>query len=60
MFRHLVELIWASDQPVAKASYIRKKTQLRKTRTNIMHSNPRSQHRTDQGIRLRQRGHWDR
>jgi hypothetical protein len=59
---HLVGILWTSDQTVAKASTYTGQHNT-KTRTHPClkrDSNLRSQRPSDQGLRLRQRGHWDR
>jgi hypothetical protein len=63
IFRHLIEFLWKSDQPVAKASIY---TGQHNTETRGQHiclkrnSNPRSQPASEQGLHLRPGGHWDR
>jgi hypothetical protein len=60
---HLVGLLWMSDRPVAKASTCTDNTT---QKDEFKHpflerdSNPPSQGPSDQGFRLRPRGHWER
>jgi hypothetical protein len=62
LFRHSVGLLWTSDQPVTKAcTYVWqcKTDRWGKHTCHKRDANPRSQRPSDQGLRLRPRGHWD-
>jgi hypothetical protein len=60
--RHMVGLLWTSDQPVAEAStYTRQHINTRdKHPCPEQDSNPRSQPPRAVDLHLRLRGHWDR
>jgi hypothetical protein len=63
VFRYMGGLRWTSDQPVAKASTSTDNTTQRyedKRPCLKRDPNPRSQRPSDQGLRLRPRGRWDR
>jgi hypothetical protein len=56
----MIELLWTSDQPVAKTSnYTGQQEDKDKHKCLKRDSNPRFQRLSDQGLRLRPRGHWD-
>jgi hypothetical protein len=62
LFRHSVGLRWTSDQPVAKAfTYTGQHNSERRGHPCLKRdSNSRYQRPNDQGLYLRQRGHWYR
>jgi hypothetical protein len=57
LFRYLVGLLWTSDQPVAKASYLQRTTQHRAMWTNILSWEGIRTHglkvQTNKGLRLK-------
>jgi hypothetical protein len=63
LLRHLVRLLWSSDQPVAKAStYTGQHNTVRRGRTfmPLAGFDPRSQRPSNQVLYFRPRSHWDR